>query len=61
MVDGNLATFLAQGYKYKEIGDYGVGRNAIVTMTNADDAIRCSTLFIDCISGRLSDQGDKHR
>ena len=33
-----MTAFLAKGYKYKEIGDYGVGADAIVTMSDAQAA-----------------------
>ncbi len=35
-----MTAFLAQAYKYKEIGDYGAGADAIVTRSDAQAAIR---------------------
>lgn len=39
-VDKNFGTFLAQGYKYKEIGDYSVGSAITITLPIASDAIK---------------------
>lgn len=48
--DRALATFLAQAYKYKEIGDYGVGARAIVTDEEAQEAIAGAERFIDRVA-----------
>jgi uncharacterized protein (UPF0332 family) len=48
-----LLRFLAQAYKYKEIGDYGVGHGAIVTEEEAKDAIRAAADFIDRVTALL--------
>jgi len=48
--DRALATFLAQAYKYKEIGDYGVGARAIVTDEEAREAIAGAARFIDRVA-----------
>jgi uncharacterized protein (UPF0332 family) len=48
-----LLTFLAQAYKYKEIGDYGVGRNATVTDEEAHDAIDAAARFIERVTALL--------
>jgi uncharacterized protein (UPF0332 family) len=53
-VDQNFSTFLAQAYKYKEIGDYGVGPAAVITMPVADDAIKTATSLIKNIAGLLA-------
>jgi uncharacterized protein (UPF0332 family) len=53
-IDQGFTTFLAQAYKYKEIGDYGVGSDAIITMPVADDAIKNAARFIDCIAKILA-------
>ncbi len=45
-----MLTFLAQGYKYKEIGDYGVGRGAVVTDEEANDAIDNAARFFERIT-----------
>jgi uncharacterized protein (UPF0332 family) len=48
--DRALATFLAQAYKYKEIGDYGVGARAIVTDEEAREAIAGAARVIDRVA-----------
>ena len=45
--DRALAAFLAQAYKYKEIGDYAVGAHAVVTDEEAREAIAAASRFID--------------
>ena len=52
-----LLTFLAQSYKYKEIGDYGVGKGAIITEDEAVSAIETATLFVERIEALLTEQG----
>lgn len=42
--------FLAQAYKYKEIGDYGVGHGATVTMAEANAAIEMAARFIEWVT-----------
>jgi len=49
-----MTAFLAQGYKYKEIGDYGVGADAIVTMADAVAAIRSASDFLAHIGALLA-------
>jgi uncharacterized protein (UPF0332 family) len=51
-----MLTFLAQGYKYKEIGDYGVGRGAVVTDEEANDAIDNAARFLERVTALLTDQ-----
>jgi uncharacterized protein (UPF0332 family) len=53
-IDKDFSTFLAQAYKYKEIGDYSVGTDAIITMPVADDAIKNAAKFIDHIAEILA-------
>jgi uncharacterized protein (UPF0332 family) len=53
-IDKTFPTFLAQAYLYKEIGDYGVGHGADVTMAEANDAIATAGRFIDCMSDLLA-------
>lgn len=57
-IDGSFTTFLAQAYKYKEIGDYSVGKSAIITMPNADEAIKTAGQLIERISGLLATPND---
>jgi uncharacterized protein (UPF0332 family) len=49
-----MLTFLAQGYKYKEIGDYGVGRGAVVTDEEANDAIDNAARFLERVAALLT-------
>jgi len=49
-----MTRFLAQAYKYKEIGDYGVGADAVITMSEADAAIRSAADFLDRIVAILA-------
>ena len=55
--DRALATFLAQAYKYKEIGDYGVGARATVTDEEAREAIAGAARFIDRVAIMLMRTG----
>lgn len=50
----SFPAFLALAYKYKEIGDYGVGHGANVTMTEANDAIATAGRFIECVAMLLA-------
>lgn len=47
-----MLTFLAQGYKYKGIVDYGVGRGAAVTDEEANDAIANAARFVERLRRR---------
>ncbi len=53
-IDKALPIVLAKSYKYKELSDYGVGRSATVSTTEAEEAIKSAALFIDCIATQLS-------
>lgn len=50
-----MLTFLAQGYKYKEIGDYGIGRGAVVTDAEASDAIDKAARFLERVTALLTE------
>jgi uncharacterized protein (UPF0332 family) len=54
-IDRVFPVFLARAYKYKEIADYGVGHGAVVTMAEADDALKNAARFIDCIAALLAE------
>lgn len=45
--DRELLTFLARAYKYKELGDYGVGRAANVTVPEAEALIDGAAGFLE--------------
>jgi hypothetical protein len=49
-----MTTFLAQAYKFKEIGDYGVGTDAVVAMSEAEAAIRSAGEFLECVDAVLA-------
>ena len=53
-IERKFTTFLAKAYMYKEIGDYGVGPGASVTLDDAKDAIVVAEQFIDCIADLLT-------
>jgi uncharacterized protein (UPF0332 family) len=53
-IDKTFSIFLAKAYKYKEISDYGVGHGAVVTMAEADDAVKDAARFIDCVAMLLA-------
>ena len=52
-LDKTYSTFLAKAYSYKEIGDYRVDQGAVVTDTEANDAIEMATRFVDRIAALL--------
>ena len=52
-LDKTFSTFLAQAYKYKEIGDYGIGPAAAVKSADADDAIASARRFVEGIERLL--------
>lgn len=53
-IDRTFSTFLAQAYKYKEMGDYGLGEETAVTIGEAKDAIEKAKRFVDGIREILS-------
>ena len=52
-IDLKLTIFLAKAYMYKEIGDYGVGLDAGVSLDAANDAIVMAEQFIECVTESL--------
>ena len=48
-IDKAFAAIFAKAYSYKEIGDYRVGRDAHVTLAEANEAIANAERFIACI------------
>jgi hypothetical protein len=53
-VDRALARFLGRAYRFKEIADYGTGPQAVVTVSEAQEAIASAGRFVDGIAGLLS-------
>lgn len=49
-----MPTFLARAYRYKEISEYSVDPKEVVTMQNADDALRGATEFIELVREALA-------
>jgi uncharacterized protein (UPF0332 family) len=52
--DKAFTAFLSKAYKYKEIGDYGVGRSAIVNLDEANDVIERASIFLDAVTNALA-------
>ncbi len=53
-IDQSLTRFLARAYKVKEIADYGIGPQAVVTIGEAQDTIDAATRFLDRIAEILA-------
>ena len=49
-INVKFTIFLAKAYMYKEIGDYGVGLDAGVSLDAANDAIVMAEQFIECVT-----------
>jgi hypothetical protein len=49
-----MTTVLAQAYRYKQIGDYSVDPEEVVTIANAQDAISRAADFLDCVHAVLA-------
>jgi len=52
-IDRSFPKLLAKAYLYKEVGDYGVGPGADVTMADANDAVANAARFVDFIAALL--------
>jgi uncharacterized protein (UPF0332 family) len=46
-VDRTLASLLGSAYKFKEVADYGVGSQAVVTVEEARGVIDIAQRFVD--------------
>jgi uncharacterized protein (UPF0332 family) len=53
-VDRSLVSFLGRAYRFKEVADYGIGPDAIVTVAEAEEAIGSAQRFVDFMAGLLS-------
>jgi uncharacterized protein (UPF0332 family) len=53
-IDRTLTRFLARGYKSKEIVDYGIGPQAVVTTAEAEEMIDLAARFVDCMEEVLA-------
>jgi hypothetical protein len=49
-IDRTFTRFLARAYKSKEITDYGIGPEAVVSSTEAQEMIDLATRFVDCMA-----------
>jgi uncharacterized protein (UPF0332 family) len=54
-LDNALPVFLAKAYRFKEVADYDVGPDAVVTVAEADDAITSAAHFIASITALLAE------
>jgi uncharacterized protein (UPF0332 family) len=48
-----MTAFMPQAYRYKEVGDYGVTDDFVITMEHANAAIRSADAFLDGIRKAL--------
>ena len=53
-VDRSLVSFLGRAYRFKEVADYGTGPDAVVTVSEAEEAIASAQRFVEIITGLLS-------
>ena len=53
-VDPTFVRFLGRAYRFKEIADYGTGPQAVVTVSEAQEAIAAAVRFVDFIASLLS-------
>jgi uncharacterized protein (UPF0332 family) len=53
-LDRSLTRFLARAYKLKEIADYGVGAQAVVTVAEAQEMIDEAARFIERVAALLA-------
>lgn len=52
-IDRAATRFLGRAYRFKEIADYGTGPQAVLTTSDAQEAIDGAARFIDDIAGIL--------
>jgi hypothetical protein len=53
-VDPTFVRFLGRAYRFKEIADCGTGPQAVVTVSDAQEAIAAAVRFVDFIASVLS-------
>ena len=51
--DRTLTQFLARGYGRKEVVDYGVGPDAIITEAEAEELLSLAVVFVDRVAQTL--------
>jgi uncharacterized protein (UPF0332 family) len=52
-VDRTFTSFLAKAYTFKEVADYGVGSQAIITAQEAQELIDGAERFVDFLERLL--------
>jgi uncharacterized protein (UPF0332 family) len=52
-IDRTFASLLGRAYKFKEVADYAVGSQGVVTVAEAQDVIDIAQRFVDTITGLL--------
>jgi uncharacterized protein (UPF0332 family) len=60
-IDRTLASLLGRAYKFKEVGDYAVGSQGVVTVNEARGVIDIAQRFVDAVAGLLSASSDGSR
>jgi uncharacterized protein (UPF0332 family) len=53
LIAQTMPAFLRQAYRYKEMGDYGVNPNVVITMVWAEAAIVSADDFVECVRRAL--------
>lgn len=49
-IDRTLPAFLGQAYKFKSVADYSVGPDAVVTLSEASEAVTSAARFVERIA-----------
>jgi uncharacterized protein (UPF0332 family) len=57
-IDRTLTRFLARAYKSKEISDYGIGPEAVVSSAEAQEMIDLAARFVDRITKIVGNSGE---
>ena len=52
--DRSLTAFLAKAYTFREIGNYGIGPAAIITMEEAEEALAAARQFVEKVTAMLA-------
>ena len=53
-IDRAIVRFLTLSYRFKEVADDGTGPQAVVTISEAQEAIASAGRYVDCIASLLS-------
>ena len=60
-IDKTFPAFLAKTYKYKEVSDYSIGPDAVITVDEARDAIENAVRFVELVTALLTDEPSKDK